>query len=70
VARARKVTTTPESFEDLRRLVLADGRNELRACYPIDVCNILNSIANYETREATASLADLKRAVELYFTME
>jgi hypothetical protein len=70
VARARKVTTTPESFADLRRLVLADGRNELRACYPIDVCNILNSIASYETREAAASLADLKRAVELYFTME
>ena len=70
VARAHKVTTTPESFADLRRLVLADGRNELRACYPIDVCNILNSIASYETREATASLADLKRAVELYFTME
>jgi len=70
VARARKVIMVPESFEDLRRLVLADGRSELRACYPIDVCNILNSIANYETREATASLADLKRAVELYFTME
>jgi len=70
VARARKVTTVPESFPELRRLVLADGRNELRACYPIDVCNILNSIANYENREATASLLDLKRAVELYFTME
>ncbi|HVP45867.1 MAG TPA: hypothetical protein VMT32_04765 [Bryobacteraceae bacterium] len=70
VARARKVKTVPESFPELRRLVLADGRNELRACYPIDVCNILNSIANYENREATASLLDLKRAVELYFTME
>ena len=70
VARARKVTTAPESFADLRRLVLADGRSELRACYPVDVCNILNSIASYETREATANLADLKRAVELYFTME
>jgi hypothetical protein len=70
VARARKVKTIPESFAELRRLVLADGRNELRACYPIDVCNILNSIANYENREATASLLDLKRAVELYFTME
>jgi len=70
VARARKVTMAPESFEDLRRLVLAGGRTELRACYPIDVCNILNSIASYESREATASLADLKRAVELYFTTE
>ncbi|MBZ5593042.1 MAG: AAA family ATPase [Acidobacteriia bacterium] len=70
VARARKVKTTPESFSELRRLVLADGRSELRACYPVDVCNILNSIANYENCEATASLLDLKRAVELYFTME
>jgi hypothetical protein len=70
VARARKVTTAPDSFADLRRLVLADGRSELRACYPGDVCDILNSIANYEAREATASLMDLKRAVELYFTME
>lgn len=70
VARARKVSTAPESFADFRSLVLADGRSELRACYPADVCNILNSIANYETREATASLENLKRAVELYFTME
>jgi hypothetical protein len=70
VARARKVTMAPESFENLRRLVLAGGRTELRACYPIDVCNILNSIASYEAREATADLADLKRAVDLYFTTE
>jgi len=70
VARSRKVTMAPESSEDLRRLVLAGGRSELHACYPADVCNILNSIASYEGRAATASPADLKRAVDLYFTME
>jgi hypothetical protein len=40
----------------------------LRACYPNDICNILNSIARYENRQPIASEEDLKRAVQLYFT--
>ena len=70
VARARQVGVNPESIEALRQLCLADGRNELRACYPNDVCNILRSIARYENREPAASAEDLKRAVQLYFTTD
>jgi hypothetical protein len=68
VTRARQVEVAPESFALFRELCLADGRNELRACYPSDVCKILNSIARYENREPAASPEDLKRAVQLYFT--
>ncbi len=68
VARSRLVTVTPESFAVFRDLCLADGRSELRACYPNDVCKILNAIARYESREAEATPEDLVRAVRLYFT--
>ena len=53
---------TPESFAAFRDLCLADGRSELRACYPNDICKILNSIARYESREAEATPQDLERA--------
>jgi hypothetical protein len=69
VARARHVELGPESFAAFRELCLADGRTELRACYPTDVCKILHSIARYENREPSASPEDLKRAVQLYFTV-
>ena len=68
VTRARKVTAAQESTVAFRELCLADGRSELRACYPNDICNILNSIARYENREPAATVEDLKRAVQLYFT--
>jgi len=51
----------------LRSLVLRDGRTVLRACYPGDVCKILNSISKYEGRPAQMTRADLERAVNLYF---
>jgi hypothetical protein len=70
VARAKNVKTVPESFSELRRLCLDDGRSELRACYPTDICNILRSISRYENREPTATPEDLARAVNLYFTTE
>jgi hypothetical protein len=68
VTRARKVGAAQESPATCRELCLADGRTDLRACYPNDICNILNSIARYENREPSASVEDLKRAVQLYFT--
>ncbi len=67
VTRARKVGIASESSADFRKLCLADGRSELRACYPNDICNILNSIARYENREPMATADDLRRAVQLYF---
>ena len=68
VTRARQIEVAPENFAVFRELCQADGRNELRACYPSDVCKILNSIARYENREPATSPEDLKRAIQLYFT--
>ncbi len=39
-----------DSSEYLRKLCLREGRTELRACYPADICNILISIGKYEGR--------------------
>lgn len=69
VTRARKVDAAQETTATFRELCMAGG-NELRACYPNDICNILNSIARYENRPPTATAEDLKRAVQLYFTAE
>ena len=63
----RGVPFTPEIPEFVRSLCLQDGRTELRACYPNDICNLLTSIASYESREITANRTDLQRASGLYF---
>jgi hypothetical protein len=67
VVAARRVPTEPDSSEYLRKLCLRDGRTELRACYPLDICNILLSISQYETRPVQMTKPDVERAVELYF---
>jgi hypothetical protein len=64
---AREVPTDFDSAEYLRNLCLAEGRSELRACYPNDICNLLVSISRYENRRPTANRDDLDRAVDLYF---
>jgi hypothetical protein len=46
---------------------MREGRTELRACYPLDICNILVSIAEYERRPIQMTKDDLERAVNLYF---
>src|ERR1700684_986582 len=38
----------PDSPEYLRKLCLREGRTELRACYPADICTILTSIGRDE----------------------
>ena len=53
--------------EYLRKLCLREGRTELRACYPSDICNILASIGQYEKRPPRMTKADLERAASLYF---
>lgn len=53
--------------EFLSDLCLSDGRTELRACYPWDICQLLVSISRYEKREARASREGLERATRLYF---
>jgi hypothetical protein len=57
----------PDSAEYLRKLCLREGRTELRACYPADICNILTSIGKYESRPPYMSKSELERAAALYF---
>jgi hypothetical protein len=67
VVTARRVPAEADSAAYLRRLCLREGRTELRACYPNDICNILSSIAQYESRSIQMTKADLERATALYF---
>jgi predicted ATPase with chaperone activity len=67
VVSSKRVPHEADSAEYLRRLCLADGRKELRACYPLDICNILASISDYERRPVRMTKDDLERAVGLYF---
>jgi hypothetical protein len=56
-----------DSAEYLRKLCLREGRTELRACYPADICNILISIGKYEGRPPYMNKSELERASALYF---
>jgi hypothetical protein len=67
VVQARKLEAEPDSAEYLRKLCLREGRTELRACYPADICNILNSIGRYEGRPPIMTKAEMERAAALYF---
>lgn len=68
VVSAKRIPAEPDSSEYLRKLCLRDGRKELRACYPLDICEILTSISSYEKRPIQVTKAELERATELYFT--
>jgi hypothetical protein len=67
VSSARGVSLEADSCENLRKLCLADGRTELRACYPLDIIDILTSIGRYEKRTVTVTRDDLQRAAGMYF---
>jgi hypothetical protein len=67
VVAARGLQAEPDSAEHLRKLCLREGRTELRACYPADICNIIRSIGQYENRPPALTKADLDRAAALYF---
>jgi hypothetical protein len=67
VVSARNIPCEPDSAEYLRKLCLREGRTELRACYPGDICNILASIGRYENRPPRMTKPDLERATALYF---
>lgn len=67
VVAARRFPAEPDTVEYLRKLCLREGRTELRACYPNDVCNILESISRYEGRPVSMAKPDLERATALYF---
>lgn len=61
------LTAESDSAEYLRGLCLDDGRTELRACYPGDICTILKSIGKYEKRPPVMTRTELERATKLYF---
>lgn len=67
VVRSKNIEAEPDSAEYLRKLCLREGRTELRACYPADICNILHSIGRYEGRGAIMTKPELERAAALYF---
>jgi hypothetical protein len=67
VVQGRNIETEHDSAEYLRKLCLREGRTELRACYPVDICNILLSIGRYEGRPPLMTKAELERATSLYF---
>jgi hypothetical protein len=67
VVQARGIQAEPDSAEYLRKLCLREGRTELRACYPGDICNILHSIGRYEGRPPAMTKPELERATALYF---
>jgi len=67
VVKARRIQAEPDSAEQLRKLCLRQGRTELRACYPADICTILTSIGRYEGRGPVMSKSELERATALYF---
>lgn len=67
IAVARNIELEPDSCENLRKLCLTDGRTELRACYPMDIINILTSIGRYEKRPITVTRDEIQRATSMYF---
>ena len=67
VAGSHNISLEEDSCENLRRICLSDGRTELRACYPLDVINILTSIGRYEKRPVTVTRDELQRAASMYF---
>jgi hypothetical protein len=67
VVASRNIPAEADSAEYLRKLCLRDGRAELRACYPADICNILLAIGRYEGRPPQMTKPELERAAALYF---
>jgi predicted ATPase with chaperone activity len=61
------VACDPEIPGFLRRLCL-DRSSALRACYPVDICDIMASICTYEGRPLRITREEIGRAAELYFT--
>jgi predicted ATPase with chaperone activity len=67
VVKSRNIEAEADSAEYLRKLCLREGRTELRACYPADICTILTSIGRYEGRPPLMTKSELERATSLYF---
>jgi len=64
----RNLNCEPESEKLLRKLCLDSGAKDLRACYPLDIVDIIVSIGTYEKQPIKINRENLERAVSLYFT--
>jgi predicted ATPase with chaperone activity len=58
----------PAMAASLRELCRSHGAAELRACYPHDICELLESRAAYRREPAELSREHLRAAAEQYFT--
>jgi hypothetical protein len=67
VVAARNMDCAPGAADYFREMCIRLN-NELRACYPADFCNIMQSVGEYEGREVLITPAELERAAALYFT--
>jgi CRISPR/Cas system-associated endoribonuclease Cas2 len=68
IIKEKSIPSQPNCEKFLRRLCLALGPKELRACYPGDIIDIIISTSKYESIAPEVNQANLKRAVKLYFT--
>jgi len=68
IIKEKNVHSQPNCEKFLRQLCLDRGPKELRACYPGDIIDIIISTSKYESVPVDINRANLKRAVELYFT--
>ena len=66
-AMKQEIPRQPDGAEQLRQLCKLHGGEQLRACYPADICRILHWISEYEERPIEAGNIDFERAVTLYF---
>jgi Cdc6-like AAA superfamily ATPase len=58
----------PGTAAQFRSICYNHGATQLRACYPVDICNLLTWIARYKKRPFAVTREDLSRAADLYFT--
>jgi hypothetical protein len=67
VIESKRVPYETGYVEYLREACLRASRGVLRACYPLDMYNIIVSISEYEGRPVYLTKANANRAVDLYF---
>ncbi len=67
VTATRKLPCSPGTAAVVRQLCLESGCTELRACYPNDICDLLEWINEYEEAPRKVDLERFRRAVRLHF---
>jgi len=67
VLHERRIPCDAPSADYMAELCLRHG-HALKACYPADLCDILMWRSQYEGRTPQATVAELDRAADLYFT--